>query len=181
MENEVIETNEEITAAEPEVRIVKIAECPSLSGRSQLVYHIGVAANGDVFLRLFGNSARGFYCKEWCSWALLDMQLNEAPSFTSGDIQNLCYAGRSVNSGSFLIAAMRNEGLVRNVPGSLRNYERLDPTTWLLEIQQLIASGISLSEKQLPVPPMVVEKPAKKSGKKPVKAKPGDASQSMES
>ena len=109
------------------------------------------------------------------------MQLNEAPSFSSGDIQRLCYEGKSVNSGAFLIAAMRAEGLVRNVPGSLRCYERLDPTAWLLEIQELADAGVSLSEKQLPVPPLVAEKPAKKSGKKPVKAKPGDASQSMES
>jgi hypothetical protein len=87
MENETTATNEEITAAEPEVRIVKIAECGSLSGRSKPVYHIGVTPNGDTVRRIFGNSARGYYCKDWVSWALIDVQLNDAPSFTSGDIQ----------------------------------------------------------------------------------------------
>ena len=171
MDNEITATNEEITATEPDVRIVKIAECPSLSGRSQLVYHIGIAANGDVSLRLFGNSARGYFCKEWVSWALIDLQLSEAPTFTSGDIQRLCYEGRSVNSGAFAIAALRTEGLVRNVPESLRNYERLDSTAWLLEVQDLIDSGVSLSELERPVQPVVAEKPAKKPGKKPSKAK----------
>jgi hypothetical protein len=41
-----------------------------------------------------------------------------------------------------------------------------------MEVQQLIDSGVALSEKQLPVPPVIPEKPAKKSGKKPNKGKP---------
>jgi len=178
MDNEIIE---EVTAAEPEVRIVKIAECGSLSNRSRLIYQLGVAVNGDIQLRIFRNSARGYFCKDWVSWALIDMQLNEAPSFSSGDIQRLLFEGKSVNSGAFAVGVLRNEGLVRNVPDSLRCYERLDPTDWLAEIQALSHAGISLSELQLPVQPVVVEKPAKKSAKKPVKAKPSDASEPMES
>ena len=178
MDNEIIE---EVTAAEPEVRIVKIAECGSLSNRSRLIYQLGVAVNGDIQLRIFRNSARGYFCKDWVSWALIDMQLNEAPSFSSGDIQRLLFEGKSVNSGAFTIAAMRQEGLVRNVPGSLRCYERLDPTAWLVEIKALIDAGMALPEKQPPVQPVVVEKPTKKSAKKPVKAKPSDASEPMES
>ena len=63
MDNEIIENE----ATEPEVRIVKIAETASLSARSQLVYHIGVPANGDIQMRIFRNSARGYFCKDWVS------------------------------------------------------------------------------------------------------------------
>jgi len=147
----------------PALRILKIANCGSLSGRSTLTYHIGVIeansetshAGRDIQLRLFANSAKGYFCKDWVSMALIDLLLTEAKSFSSGDVQRLFFQGKSVNSGGFVLAALRHEGLIRTSEGSLRSYERLDPTAWHEEIAALIEAGVSLSEHQAPeVPPV---------------------------
>lgn len=132
----------------PAMRIVRIAECASLSGRSTLTYHIGCRDSGnsdEVHLRLFDNSAKGFFCKDWLSMAALQV-LFESSVFTSGDVQRLLFEGKSINSGGFLLAVLRNEGLIQTTPGTLRRYEPLDPTEWQLEILALIESGVSLAE-----------------------------------
>jgi len=163
-------------SALPALRILKIANCGSLSGRSTLTYHIGVIeasgntsslANSEIQLRLFANTAKGYFCKDWVSMALIDLLLTEAKSFSSGDVQRLFFQGKSVNSGGFVLAALRHEGLIRTSGGSLRSYERLDPTAWQEEIAALIEAGVSLSEHQAPEVPAVVAKKGKSAKKKP--------------
>ena len=169
----------------PALRILKIATCSSLSGRSTLTYHIGVSeasiaggntsntsslANSEIQLRLFANTAKGYFCKDWVSMALTDLLLSEAKSFSSGDVQRLFFQGKSVNSGGFVLAALRHEGLIRTSEGSLRSYERLDPTAWQEEIAALIEAGVSLSEHQAPEVPALVAKSTKKG--KSAKKKP---------
>jgi hypothetical protein len=150
----------------PALRILKIATCGSLSGRSTLTYHIGCSeASGDIQLRLYANTAKGYFCKDWVSMALIDLLLNEAKSFSSGDVQRLFFQGKSVNSGGFVLAALRHEGLIRTSEGSLRSYERLDPSAWQEEIAALIEAGVSLSELQ--EVPVVVAKKGKSAKKKP--------------
>jgi hypothetical protein len=89
--------------------------------------------------------------------ALIDLLLSEAKSFSSGDVQRLFFQGKSVNSGGFVLAALRHEGLIRTSEGSLRSYERLDPSAWHEEIAALIEAGVSLSELQ-EVPAVVAKK-----------------------
>lgn len=145
----------------PALRILKIANCGSLSGRSTLTYHIGVIeTNSEIQLRLFHNTAKGYFCKDWVSMALIDLLLSEANIFSSGDVQRLFFQGKSVNSGGFVLAALRHEGLIRTSEGSLRSYERLDPSAWHEEIAALIEAGVSLSELQ--EVPVVVAKSTKK-------------------
>ena len=166
--------------ARPALRILRIATCGSLSGRSTLTYHIGVIetngetshAGRDIQLRLFANTAKGYFCKEWVSMALIDLLLTEAKSFSSGDVQRLFFQGKSVNSGGFVLAALRHEGLIRTSEGSLRSYERMDPGTWQEEIAALIEAGVSLSEHQAPEVPVVVAKKGKASKASVSKKKP---------
>ena len=147
----------------PALRILKIANCGSLSGRSTLTYQIGVIeTNSEIQLRLFHNTAKGYFCKDWVSMALIDLLLSEANIFSSGDVQRLFFQGKSVNSGGFVLAALRHEGLIRTSEGSLRSYERLDPTAWHEEIAALIEAGVSLSEHQAPEVLVVVAKSTKK-------------------
>ena len=142
----------------PALRILKIANCGSLSGRSTLTYHIGVIeTNSEIQLRLFHNTAKGYFCKDWVSMALIDLLLSEANIFSSGDVQRLFFQGKSVNSGGFVLAALRHEGLIRTSEGSLRSYERLDPSAWHEEIAALIEAGVSLSEHQAPEVPVVAK------------------------
>ena len=167
----------------PDLRILKIATCGSLSGRSTLTYHIGIVeasnasnasniANSEIQLRLFANTAKGYFCKDWVSMALIDLLLSEAKSFSSGDVQRLFFQGKSVNSGGFVLAALRHEGLIRTSEGSLRSYKRLDPSAWQQEIAALIEAGVSLSEHQVPDVPAVVAKKGKTLVSKSAKKKP---------
>lgn len=141
----------------PAMRIVRIQNCASLSGRSTLTYHIGTTqadSTGitapEIQLRIFANTAKGFFCKDWVSLTLLGLMLMEAKSFSSSTVQRMFFQGKSVNSGGFVLAALRHEGLIRVSEGSLRSYERLDPTAWQQEISALIEAGVSLSEHQTP-------------------------------
>lgn len=164
MTTENIETNDssEIvdTPQPPAMRIVRIGECASLSGRSTLTYHIGCRqSDSEVHIRLFDNSAMGYFCKDWTPLASLQV-LFESTDFTSGDVQHLLFEGKSINSGAFLVAALRNEGLIRTTTGTLRRYEPLDPTEWQLEILALIESGVSLSEERASLPEVRAKKVA---------------------
>ena len=146
----------------PAMRILCIKDCASLSGRSTLTYHIGCSvastvsdsassALPELHLRIFANTAQGYFCKDWISLSLLDLLLSETKSFASSTVQRMFFAGKSINSGGFVLAALRQEGLVRAIPGSLRSYERLDPTVWQQEIAALIEAGVSLAENAKPV------------------------------
>lgn len=158
----------------PAMQILRIKSCESLSGRSMLTYHIGISkasiastvteATPELHLRLFANTARGYFCNDWISLTLLELLLSETKSFASSTVQRLCFEGKSVNSGGFVLAALRHEGLVRAIPGSLRSYERLDSSAWQQEIAGLIAAGVSLSESAKPVAvkPVAAKKPASK-------------------
>jgi hypothetical protein len=163
----------------PAMRILRIADSGSLSGRSTLTYQLAVDSNSLVHIRLFHNSAKGYFCKDWLSMPAIEALLSEATSFTSGDLQRLCYSGKSVNSGGFLIAALRNEGLIRTSEGSLRSYEALDSTAWQLEILALMESGVALSEHQAPVVAEVAMAKVTGKGRKP-KAKPQAATTPLE-
>ncbi len=137
---------EAITPQPPAMRIVRIQDCASLSGRSTLTYHIGYSeVNSERHLRIFANTAKGYFCKDWVSLSLLDLLLSETKGFASSTVQQMFFEGKSVNSGGFVLAALRNEGLIRAIPGSLRSYERLDGATWQQEILALIQAGVSLS------------------------------------
>ena len=170
----------------PAMQILRIKNCESLSGRSMLTYHIGISkastaseasiastaddastasqASPELHLRLFANTARGYFCKDWISLTLLELLLSESKTFASSTVQRLCFEGKSVNSGGFVLAALRHEGLVRAIPGSLRSYERLDSSAWQQEIAGLIAAGVSLSENAMPVvaTPVAAKKPSSK-------------------
>ena len=95
------------TTNEEQIQVVRSTECPSLSGKSDLTYEIGIL--GEVqYIRLIGNSAGGLFCKGWIAMADVQVLLAGSPNVTSKTLQPL-YAGRSSNSPGFLIACIINE------------------------------------------------------------------------
>lgn len=50
---------------DPSIRILKVANCPSLSGKSTLTYHIGCNGQSDIQFRIVNNTGGGFFSKEW--------------------------------------------------------------------------------------------------------------------
>ena len=42
-------------------RILKIASCPTLSGKSQLTYHVGCASDSAIRLRIYASIGGGTF------------------------------------------------------------------------------------------------------------------------
>ncbi len=137
------------------VRILKVEACPSVSGRSLRTYHLGwclpfagvdgvgdeCTGTGELVLRLYRNTAKGMFCKDWLRWCDVDALLETGAGITSGLLQRL-YEGRSANSGGFLLAVLKHEGLVQSQPESLRTHERLDDAALVRRVQDLVSSGV---------------------------------------
>ena len=48
-----------------DIRILKIGSCESVSRKSTLTYHVGCMADGEIHLRIYANTAAGFFSQEW--------------------------------------------------------------------------------------------------------------------
>ena len=180
----------------PAIRILKITSCPSLSGRSTLTYHIGCTRQGmedgpaDVLIRVFTNSAAGFFSNEWVALDLIQLQLAQArdeKSLTSHLLFPL-FKGKSANTPAFLFAVLKSEGLVRAVKDVKRLYEVVDTSAFMAAFKALMTSSVDLQveEKLVKATPQINGKPAIKlkaapahpkvmSDAKPAKAKPRGA------
>lgn len=139
----------EDTAATP-FRILKIAHCPSVSGKSTLTYHIGCDAEGDIHLRIQANSASGMFSQEWVAWTAIEDMLNRQVSgFTSAAFRSLIL-GKSQNNAGFLLAVLLHEQLVVRVGDQKRSYTGLGSGAFLDQINRLMATEVSLQADDKP-------------------------------
>ena len=126
----------------PAVRILKIATCPSLSGKSKLTYHIGCSADENIQFRVFTNTGTGFFSREWVPLSAIEQAFAKVPGekcITSYLLYSL-FQGKSLNTPAFLFAALKNEGLVQ----SAKDKQRISPATFIAGIKALIDSGADL-------------------------------------
>lgn len=130
----------------PAIRILKIANCPSLSGKSTLTYHIGCVGNNDVRIRVFGNTGGGFFSNEWIAVTAIEQALEKVPSGIAITAHVLfpLFLGNSQNSHAFLFAALKCVGLVRPMADKKGSYERADVSGFMAEVKALIASNVDL-------------------------------------
>lgn len=71
-----------------------------------------------------------------------------------------------MNSSGFLLAALKEEGLVQPMKNKQRCYEKLDPKEWLAEFKALMASATDLKAKDKSVTAKPKQAIAKKSAGK---------------
>lgn len=131
-------------------RIIKIATCPTCSGKATLTYHFGCNDDKQVYIRIVANSGGGFFSDEWIK--LIDIQTAlDGASFpvTSFPLIKL-FIGKSVNTPGFLLAVLKHEGLVKLLEGKIRGYEKLDPAQLMLELDKLVSSDVSLKAEATP-------------------------------
>jgi len=159
-----------VTIINPEIRILKAASCPSLSGKSTLSYQIGYGVNGVststtepvIQLRVYANSGGGFFNKDWIDLSTIQQLFEKCPSnkpITSFVLYPL-FHGRSLNTPAFLLAVLKQEGFLQPMKDKLRNYERLDPTGFMTEIKSLIeAMGTASTGSTACVPTEMENKP----------------------
>lgn len=164
---------QEAPVAVQAIRILKIASCPTLSGKSTLTYHIGCAVNGEgictadseINLRIYANDGGGFFSNEWISLDKIQQVFAKVPAdkpITSFVLHSI-FRGKSVNTPAFLLAALRQEGLVKQSEDKQRQYERIDPAEFIAGVNTLIATDVDL---KVDVKPEAVS-PSKKSAPTP--------------
>jgi len=114
---------------ESEIRTVRTAQCPSLSGNSTLGYATGLDSAGQLHLRVLTNSKAGAFCQDWIDLGAVIAALEKAPkgeTVTSEQLASL-YRRRGSNMPGFIFSVLLQEGVVRRSATEERRYERVEP------------------------------------------------------
>ena len=101
-------------SANPELPSIQTAyegRCESLSGRSTLTYAIGRHEEGTLHLRIVRNSGGGMACTEWTSARAVDAVVLDQSELTSSAF-GVLHPGKSINTGGFVLAVLKDLGLV---------------------------------------------------------------------
>lgn len=138
----------------PVIHVAKIARCDSLSGLSQLEFHVGyeTGTQDRVFFRIWKNSGGGKFNADWIGLAAVEKALAGIPpdgAFTAAALAPIA-EGKSVNTSSFIGAALLAEGLIVRSEKVARSYERGNPANWWNALRALIEAQTNRD-----VPPMV--------------------------
>lgn len=142
----------------PEVTILKVGTCESLSGRSVLGYHIGYKGSAPIGegpgfrqgiqFRIHENSGSGLFSDDWVSVSdlqvVFDREESELP--VSAALINSVFSGKSVNTAGFLLAVLKAEGLVKQMEDKKRNYVCVNSEAFFNEIRELAGAAIPLAE-----------------------------------
>ena len=134
-------------ASLPAVRILKVATCPSLSGRSTLTYHLGGDALDDLQFRVTANSGSGQFNADWVALVAIRKLLDQHPAdkpLTSALLKPV-FRGRSSNSPAFLFAVLKAEGLVQAAAEKDGGYLLGDLDAFRAEASASIAAGTNLA------------------------------------
>lgn len=131
------------SASEP--RILKIANCSSLSGRTTLTYHVGCYDERNVCFRIWTTNGKGVFSKEWTSAFDINSVLAENPSLAAPILLPIFKKSRSVNTAGFLLAALKNEGLVKPSPDVAHQYLPVPSESFVQDVSALIASSVDLN------------------------------------
>ena len=121
-------SNEENTVTEAPtlddlVQVIREGQCPSVSGRSTLTYHLGHIGAHEHYIRIYDNSGRGMFARDWVDSKQIEGVVAGEGPVTSSAFQEL-YAGRSINTGGFLMAVLVDLGLLIPMPEGARGYAR---------------------------------------------------------
>jgi len=130
-------------------------ECPSVSGRSILTYAIGRnQETGELHLRIVDNSGKGMWFNGWATAKDIESIVAGATELTAKSFHAL-HPGKSINTGGFVMAVLRDLGLIRANEENTRIHEHVPATT--LEKVVMVRVGKTIE----PAP----AKPAKRKGK----------------
>lgn len=140
-----VEITEEVVVPALPIETICTGECPSLSGRSALSFSIGRHAESEtLYLSITANSGGGMWCKDWASAsAIQDIVLGEG-ELTAKSFHDL-HPGKSINTGGFVLAALRELGLIRANAENTRIHEHVPGTT----LQKVVSAYMA----RLPIPP----------------------------
>lgn len=123
-------TELEVSAALPEpIDDLFIGECPSVSGRSTLTYVVGRhSIENTLHLRIAENTGKGMWCADWATAEGIEKIVKGAHELTAKSFHAL-HPGKSINTGGFVLAALRDLGLIRPNELNTRHHEHVPMTT----------------------------------------------------
>lgn len=124
-------------ATKPEIRTIKTATCPSLSGKSTLIHSVGCDAEGQVYLRVEANSAGGYFKPGWVSLAAIQKATENATYISAFHLRPV-FTGKSTNSPGFMLAVLKAESLVKLKDEKERTYVAIDTKDFLAGIKPLM-------------------------------------------
>lgn len=125
-----------------DMRVLKVATCNTLSGKSTLTYHIGCNPESEIYIRVYANTGGGFFSPEWISLKDIQQAFEKAPqgmSITSFFLQPL-FKGKSVNTPAFLLSALIQEKLLQPSKSKKRHHEVSDPEDFMAKVEKLMAA-----------------------------------------
>ena len=130
---------------EPEIQLLTTAKCPSISGRGEVRYSIGVNDSKEIVIKLVGSSGGGQINNSWIPFADI-LELLESHSggdaFTSGIYHSL-FENQSSNNAGFMLAVTLKEKLVTPQEGKRRKYVYNSPAAFLAKVDKLTAAKAS--------------------------------------
>jgi hypothetical protein len=126
------------------MRIIKISSCPTCSGKAKLTYHFGCTKDNQVHIRIVVNSGGGFFSEEWVPLKATLAALDKAPHPVTAIPFISLFTGKSVNTPGFLLAVLKQEGLVKLLEGKVRGYEKLDSEAFMAEVNKLVSLDVDL-------------------------------------
>ncbi len=124
-----VETAAEPTPETDPITEIFSGECPSVSGRSILTYAIGRHnESGELHLRIVDNSGKGMWFNGWAAAKDIDSIVVGATELTAKSLHAL-HPGKSINTGGFVMAVLRDLGLIRANEENTRLHEHVPATT----------------------------------------------------
>ena len=119
--------------APPEVDPIEelyTGDCPSISGRSTLTYAIGRhKETGELHLRITDNSGKGMWFDGWAPATDIDAIVKGATELTAKSLHSL-HPGKSINTGGFVMAVLKDLGLIRANEENTRLHEHVPATSF---------------------------------------------------
>ena len=133
------------TAVNP-IETIYQSEVPSLSERSMLGYEVGRhTVDGTLYLRIVSNSGKGMWSKDFASASDIQSIVIGATELTAKSFHEL-HSGRSINTGGFVLAAVKGLGFIRPNAENTRLHEHVPTTTF----EQVVMARIAESMEQVP-------------------------------
>lgn len=124
------------------VTTARTGDCSSLSGKTTLYYEFGFDDQAALHVRIARSSGTGFFSKGWVPIEQVQRVLNGNGSrpITCHTLGPL-FKGQSVNTAGFLVAVLKDVGLVQAHPDNPRAYQATDGKDFFAELQQLQTNG----------------------------------------
>ena len=105
--------------------------------------------DGEIYLRVNGNTGGGFFSQEWISLRDILTALKKRPDGKpiTSILLNPLLRGKSANTPGFMMAVLLHEKVIRSMQGKLRRHELADPSVFTEKVEKLMASGTNAKGK----------------------------------